>query len=76
TGLLYYLLNPMVDWMERHKVSRTVGISILFVLIFLLIVWGLAVAIPSIQEQASSFVQNLPSNIQKIESRITGLLED
>lgn len=76
TGLLYYLLNPMVDWMERHKVSRTVGISILFVLIVLLIVWGLAVAIPSIQEQASSFVQNLPSNIQKIESRITGLLED
>mgnify|MGYP000858180593 FL=1 len=76
TGLLYYLLNPMVDWMERHKVSRTVGISILFVLIVLLIVWGLAVAIPSIQEQASSFVQNLPSNIQKIESQITGLLED
>lgn len=76
TGLLYYLLNPMVDWMERHKVSRTVGISILFVLIVLLIVWGLAVAIPSIQEQATSFVQNLPSNIQKIESRITGLLED
>lgn len=76
TGLLYYLLNPMVDWMERHNVYRTVGISILFVLIVLLIVWGLAVAIPSIQEQASSFVQNLPSNIQKIESRITGLLED
>ena len=76
TGLLYYLLNPMVDWMERHKISRTVGISILFVLIVLLIVWGLAVAIPSIQEQASSFVQNLPSNIQKIESQITGLLED
>lgn len=76
TGLLYYLLNPMVDWMEKHKISRTIGISILFVLIVLLIVWGLAVAIPSIQEQATSFAQNLPTNIQKIESRITGLLQD
>ncbi|MFX3900669.1 AI-2E family transporter [Streptococcus suis] len=76
TGLLYYLLNPMVDWMEKHKISRTVGISILFVLISLLIIWGLAVAIPSIQEQVTSFAQNLPSNIQKIEGQVTGLLQD
>ncbi|HEM5036644.1 TPA: AI-2E family transporter [Streptococcus suis] len=76
TGLLYYLLNPMVDWMEKHKISRTVGISILFVLISLLIIWGMAVAIPSIQEQVTSFAQNLPSNIQKIEGQVTGLLQD
>ncbi|HEM3528983.1 TPA: AI-2E family transporter [Streptococcus suis] len=76
TGLLYYLLNPMVDWMEKYKISRTVGISILFVLISLLIIWGLAVAIPSIQEQVTSFAQNLPSNIQKIEGQVTGLLQD
>ncbi|AZR96840.1 hypothetical protein XK27_05220 [Streptococcus suis] len=76
TGLLYYLLNPLVDWMEKHKISRTVGISILFVLISLLIIWGLAVAIPSIQEQVTSFAQNLPSNIQKIEGQVTSLLQD
>ena len=76
TGLLYYLLNPMVDWMEKHKISRTVGISILFVLISLLIIWGLAVAIPSIQEQVTSFAQNLPANIQKIEGQVTSLLQD
>ncbi|HFI0145372.1 TPA: AI-2E family transporter [Streptococcus suis] len=76
TGLLYYLLNPMVDWMEKYKISRTVGISILFVLISLLIIWGLAVAIPSIQEQVTSFAQNLPSNIQKIEGQVTSLLQD
>lgn len=76
TGLLYYLLNPMVDWLEKHKISRTVGISIVFVLISLLLVWGLAVAIPSIQEQVVSFARNLPSNIQKIEEQVTGLLQD
>ncbi|HFI0517348.1 TPA: AI-2E family transporter [Streptococcus suis] len=76
TGLLYYLLNPIVDWMEKHNISRTIGISILFVLIALLIVWGLAVAIPSIQVQVTSFAQNLPSNIQKIEGSVTGLLQD
>lgn len=76
TGLLYYLLNPMVDWMEKHKIPRTVGISILFILISLLIVWGLAVAIPNIQEQVTSFARSLPSNIQKIEGEVTSLLQD
>ncbi|MDG3132114.1 AI-2E family transporter [Streptococcus suis] len=76
TGLLYYLLNPMVDWMEKHKISRTIGISILFILIVLLLIWGLAVAIPSIQDQVVAFAQNLPSNIRKIESQVTGLLQD
>ncbi len=76
TGLLYYLLNPIVDWLEKYKISRTVGITILFVLISLLLIWGLAVAIPSIQQQVVSFAQNLPSNIQKIEGQVTSLLQD
>ncbi len=76
TGLLYYLLNPIVDWLEKYKISRTAAISVLFVLIGMLLVWGLAVAIPSIQEQVTSFAQNLPSNIQKIESQVTTLLEN
>ncbi|HFI0578131.1 TPA: AI-2E family transporter [Streptococcus suis] len=76
TGLLYYLLNPIVDWLEKYKISRTVAISVLFVLIGLLLVWGLAVAIPSIQGQVVSFTQNLPSNIQKIEGQVTTLLEN
>lgn len=76
TGLLYYLLTPIVDWLEKYKISRTAAISVLFVLIGLLLVWGLAVAIPSIQGQVVSFAQNLPTNIQKIESQVTTLLEN
>lgn len=76
TGLLYYLLNPIVDWLEKYKITRTAAISVLFVLIGMLLVWGLAVAIPSIQEQVTSFAQNLPSNIQRIESQVTTLLEN
>ena len=40
-GLLYYLLNPIVDWMEKHKINRLVAITIVFVLIAFLIIWGL-----------------------------------
>lgn len=76
TGLLYYLLNPIVDWLERLKMSRTVAISIVFVFIVILLVWGLGVAIPSIQEQIVAFAKNVPSYIQEIETRVTELLQD
>lgn len=76
TGLLYYLLNPIVDVLEKCKVSRTVAIAILFVVIAFLLVWGLAVAIPSIQRQVVSFARNLPSYIQQIELQVTALLQD
>lgn len=76
TGLLYYLLNPIVDWMEKNKVSRTAAISIVFVFIVILIVWGLGVAIPSIQKQVSSFASNVPNYIQEIENQVATLLKD
>lgn len=76
TGLLYYLLNPVVDWLERLKLSRTIGISIVFVLIVILLVWGLGVAIPSMQEQIVSFARNVPTYIQNIESQVSTLLQD
>lgn len=76
TGLLYYLLNPIVDWLENLKVPRTISISIVFFLIVLLLVWGLGVAIPSIQKQIVSFAKNVPAYIQSIEKHVTDLLQD
>ena len=55
SGLLYYLLNPIVDWMEKHKINRVIAISIVFVIIALFIIWGLAVAIPNLQRQVLTF---------------------
>lgn len=76
TGLLYYLLNPIVDWLEKQNVSRTVGITVVFIFISFLLVWGLAVAIPSIQQQVVSFAKNVPSYIQDVEAQVTTLLEN
>lgn len=76
TGLLYYLMNPIVDVLEKYKVPRTVAISFLFVLIAFLIVWGLAVAIPNIQRQVVSLARNLPTYIQQTELQVTAILQD
>lgn len=69
-GLLYYLLNPIVDWMEKHKINRLVAITIVFVLIAFLIIWGLAVAIPSLQHQVMAFVSNVPAYLKQADKFI------
>ena len=76
SGLLYYLLNPIVDFMERHRINRLVAITIVFVLIGLLIVWGLAVAIPSVQHQAVSFAKNVPTYLKQADKMINDLLKN
>lgn len=74
SGLLYYLLNPIVDWLEKQKIKRLWAIIIVFVLIALLLIWGLAVAIPSLQQQVISFSRNLPSYINQIDGMIRDFL--
>ena len=76
SGLLFYLLNPIVDFLERHRVKRIIAISIVFTLIALLILWGLAVAIPAIQRQVLSFMQNLPDYLEKANGTIDDFLDN
>ena len=73
-GLLYYLLNPIVDWMEKRKINRVAGITIVFVLIGVLIVWGLAVAIPNLQHQIVSFSKNVPAYLKQANKMIDDVL--
>ena len=59
-GVLYYLVNPLVDWMERKKIPRMLGIAWIFIIIGALIVWGITTLIPIIQEQTFSIIKNWP----------------
>lgn len=59
-GILYYLVNPLVDWIEMKKVPRVGGILIIFVVIIALVVWGVTTLIPIIQEQTLSIIKNWP----------------
>lgn len=73
-GILYYLINPLIDWLEKHHVSRNLGITIVFILIIVLIVWGIAILIPLMQKQTMSFIDNWPDYWKKINTEVDGLL--
>ena len=74
SGLLFYLLNPLVDLMEKYKINRVLAISIIFVIIAFLLIICLAVAIPNLQRQVVIFAQNVPSYIEDADRVIDDLV--
>ncbi|WP_270272752.1 AI-2E family transporter [Enterococcus gallinarum] len=75
-GILYYLMNPAVDYLERKGIKRIYSIFGLFILVIGLIVWGVVVIVPKIQEQSMSFVENLPGYLYIIENKVNEILSD
>lgn len=75
-GILYYLMNPTVNYLERKGIKRIYSIFGLFILVVGLIVWGVVVIIPKIQEQSMSFADNLPGYLTIIENKVNEILSD
>lgn len=73
-GILFYLVNPLIDWMERKKIPRVWGIAIVFVIIIGLVVWGIIILIPIIREQTLSLIENWPTYWNKVITQFDNML--
>lgn len=73
-GVFYYLINPVIDFLENRGVRRIYGIIGMFILIAGLIAWGIVVIIPSIRDQVQTFSSQLPNYIQTIDDKTTEVL--
>lgn len=74
--LLYYLLNPLVDFMERHKVNRIWGIVILYIVLAALLVGIIALLIPMLQGQVVSFINNFPAFVNDITDTVINFVNN
>lgn len=75
SAILYYLIKPLVGFIEKRGVSRTTSIFIVFAIIIALLIWAVASFIPTIREQLTSFVENLPSYVRSINVEANKFLE-
>ncbi|MNW37232.1 pheromone autoinducer 2 transporter [compost metagenome] len=60
TGAIYYLLNPLVDWLENKGVKRVFTIIGLYLLIIGIITVVVISIVPIVQEQVTRLIDNFP----------------
>ncbi|WP_160719482.1 AI-2E family transporter [Bacillus sp. USDA818B3_A] len=60
TGFLYFLLSPLVDFLDRKKLPRIAAILIIYVAFAGLLVLAIGNLVPTVSKQATDLANNLP----------------
>ena len=55
-GILAYLGNPLVTRLQRHRISRTWGTTLVFVLVAVIMAGIIMALLPIIRHQSSLFI--------------------
>jgi len=63
-AIFAYLGDPLVDALERRRLSRTWGVSLVFLLITLSLVLLILLIAPMLQQQAVTLAQNIPEGLR------------
>ncbi|WP_346834798.1 AI-2E family transporter [Paenibacillus polymyxa] len=74
SGVLYYLLNPLVDVLERNKVKRVYSIVVLFLLIIGIIAIVITSVVPVIRDQIQGLIQNVPAYTEQVKQQFERLI--
>jgi predicted PurR-regulated permease PerM len=69
-GFFYYLLRPLVDYMERHKMKRSLSVLIIYVVIALIMTGFSVLVWPSLREQLLNFVENAPVLVTSLSDQL------
>ncbi|PQP88069.1 AI-2E family transporter [Paenibacillus sp. AR247] len=73
-GIAYYLLNPIVDFMEKRKVKRLHTILLLYVFIIGMLAALVTLVIPVIREQIMDLVNNFPGYAEVARIKVEELM--
>ncbi|WP_276730742.1 AI-2E family transporter [Bacillus sp. (in: firmicutes)] len=74
TGIVFYLLNPIVDFLERRRIRRIYSILLLYLLIIGLITITIVSIIPFLKEQIMSLIDNIPRYVDIVENQTKQLI--
>ncbi|WP_350308620.1 AI-2E family transporter [Gracilibacillus phocaeensis] len=68
-GIIFYISNPFVNWLEKKRIPRLAGIGIVFLLVIAVITVIVMFIAPIVQRQFTNLINNIPDmfdNAQKL----------
>lgn len=73
----YYLMNPVVDFLEeKAHFPRILSIAILYIIVVILLVWIIVSLVPLVQQQADSLIKNWPKYWNDAQKAVESALHD
>ena len=75
-ALLAYLGDPLVDRLERLKLSRTLAVVVVFVSLFLAMVLVVLLLVPVLENQLSAFMQRLPKYLDWLSTSVVPWIQN
>ena len=75
-GVLAYLLDPVVDFLERKKVPRTRGIIMVFICALMLLLALLGSVVPQLVSETSELVQRIPVYTQRTQTNVVNWIRN
>ncbi|MEH7336708.1 AI-2E family transporter [Neobacillus drentensis] len=75
TGFLYFLLNPVVNFLERKKLPRVAAILVLYVVFAGLLVLAAGSLVPAVSKQATELANDLPGFAHKTTDYVNDVIK-
>lgn len=75
-GVIAYLLDPLVDALERRKVPRARAILLVFFIATMLLLALLGTVIPQLVVEIGQLINELPQHLQTLQNKISQWLQN
>ncbi|MSU58059.1 MAG: AI-2E family transporter [Pedosphaera sp.] len=75
-GVLAYLLDPVVDFLQRRGVPRARGIAVVFVLALVIVTGLIASVVPRLVTEAQDLASKADTYTSQLRHRATGLAQE
>src|SRR5690348_6405306 len=69
-GIIAYLLDPVVDWFEQRRISRSRSIVMVFAIAVVIVATVLSIIVPPIVNQTRQFGKRIPEIREKVQTWI------
>lgn len=73
--LIAYIVNPVVGWLEEHRMRRDLAVSLVFAFALLLIVIVLLIVIPVLVREVADFLGRLPGYLDAFQRNVLPWIE-
>lgn len=75
-GVIAYLLDPVVDYLERRRIPRTRAIFFVFALALVLVAGVIGNVVPRVVTETRELVQKVPDYATRLQQRVESWIND